>query len=231
MNNSDIKNYNNKDNLINILKESESIMISIVIISKAMINNNANNNANKNLDHILNSESYDNVGILNITHTDAYTQDIKNRFESLYALLDAKYIFPLSIWKNNIAETKISTGNINRYIDIEMNKMDKFKVNIMLDNIKQNIPRFNYIILSSILEFFENKFNELKMCKLYYSIWIKHIGTYKFYKFIENKCKIKNIIWIEDINQGLNKNQIKYYRQYGIKEKNNKQNNRKRKLE
>ena len=84
----------NTNDLVQTLMNYESIMLSIVIISKGLINNNEINYNS----YPLNLESKENIDILNITYTDSYTQDLKNSIESMYELLGAKYIFPLGIW-------------------------------------------------------------------------------------------------------------------------------------
>lgn len=220
----------NTDDLVQILMNSESIMLSIVIISKGLINN-CNTNFNS---HPLNFESKENIAILNITHTDSYTQDLKNRIESMYELLGAKHIFPLGIWKNNLEKTKLSTGNINRHIYNDIDQIHNLRVNIMIDSIKQNIPKCNYVMEYKIIESLTQGLNEIGMEQVYLSEWVncfKSNDFDKLYKYIEKKYKIKNIIMVKDVINGLDKNQIQYLRQYGIKQKNNKQNGRKRKIQ
>lgn len=218
----DITNKPDTDDLVQILMNSESIMLSIVIISKGLINS-----------HHSNLESKENIAVLNITHTDSYTQDLKNRIENMYELLGARYIFPLCIWKNNLEITKQSTGNINRHIYNDIDQMCNFKVNIMIDTIKQNIPKHNYVVQYKIIESLTQGLKDMGLEPVYLSEWIDCIKSNNFNKltkYIEKKYKIKNIIVLQNINNGLDKNQIQYLRQYGIEQKKNKYNNRKRKI-
>lgn len=219
----------NINDLVQTLLKSESIMLSIVIISKGLINSNEINFNS----HPSNLESKENIAILNITHTDSYTQDLKNRIESMYELLGAKYIFPIGIWKNNIENTKQSTGNINRHIYNHINQIRNLRVNIMIDNIKQNIPKYNYVISYKIIESLTQELKDMGLEQVYLSESINCLKTNDFTKlstYIEKICGIKNIIIVQDINMGLCEKQIQYYRQYGIETINNKQNKRKRKL-
>jgi len=218
----DITNKPDTDDLVQILINSESIMLSIVIISKGLINS-----------HHSNLESKENIAVLNITHTDSYTQDLKNRIENMYELLGARYIFPLCIWKNNLEITKQSTGNINRHIYNDIDQMCNFKVNIMIDTIKQNIPKHNYVVQYKIIESLTQGLKDMGLEPVYLSEWIDCIKSNNFNKltkYIEKKYKIKNIIVLQNINNGLDKNQIQYLRQYGIEQQKNKYNNRKRKI-
>lgn len=236
--NSNIINKTNTDNIIDksntndlvqTLMNSESIMLSIVIISKGLINNNGINYNS----HPSNLESKENIAILNITHTDSYTQDIINRIKSMYELLGAKHIFPLGIWKNNLEKTKQSTGNINRHIYNYINQIYNLRVNIMIDNIKQNIPKYNYVMSYQIIETLTQGLKNMKLKQIYLSESVdcfKSNNIAKLKKYIEEKYEIDNIIIVQDSYSGLNNNQIKYLRQYGIEQKNNKQNNRKRKI-
>lgn len=225
-----INSNSNTNDLVQNLINSESIMLSIVIISKGLINNN---DINFN-SHPSNLESKENIAILNITHTDSYTQDLKNRIESMYELLGAKHIFPLGIWKNNLEKTKQSTGNIIRHIYNDINQIRNLKVNIMIDNIKQNIPKYNYVMEYKIIETLTKGLNDMGLEQVYLSEWVncfKSTDFDKLSKYIEKKYNIKNIILVKDTINGLGKNQIKYLRQYGIEQPNNKQYNRKRKIQ
>lgn len=110
-----------RNNLIKCIKETESIILSIIVVSKGLVNTgsiNVNNNPDCDKNTICNKniKSQDNLILLNITHTDSYLQDLNSRFSSLYNQLGAKFIFPIEIWQNNIENTLESTGNINRYI-------------------------------------------------------------------------------------------------------------------
>ena len=217
----DITNKPDTDDLVQILMNSESIMLSIVIISKGLINS-----------HPSNLEPKENIAILNVTHTDSYTQDLKNRIENMYELLGAKFIFPLSVWKNNLETTKQSTGNINRHIYNDIDQMRNFKVNVMIDTIKQNIPKHNYVVQYEIIESLTQGLKDMELEPVYLSEWIDCIKSNNFNKltkYIEKKYKIKNIIVVQNTNDGLDKNQIQYLRQYGIEQK-KKSNNRKRKI-
>jgi len=222
-------NKSNTNELVQTLMNSESIMLSIVIISKGFISNNGINNNS----HLSNLESKENIAILNITHTDSYIQNLKNRIETMYELLGAKYIFPLGIWKNNLEKTKQSTGNINRHIYNDINQIRNLRINIMIDNIKQNIPKYNYIMSYQIIENLTQGLKNMKLKQIYLSEWVecfKFNDFDKLSKSIGEKCRIDNITVIKDTYLGLNNNQIQYLRQYGIKQKNNKQINRKRKI-
>lgn len=219
----------NTNDLVQTLMNSESIMLSIVIISKGLINNNGINYNS----HPSKLESKENIAILNITHTDSYIQDLKNRIESMYELLGAKHIFPLGIWKNNLEKTKQSTGNINRHIYNDINQIRNLRVNIMIDNIKQNIPKYNYVMSYQIIESLTQGLKNMKLEQIYLSEWVdcfKSNNFAKLTKYIEEKYEIDNIIVVQDNYSGLNNNQIQYLRQYGIEQKNNKSNNRKRKI-
>ena len=221
----------NTDDLVQTLMSSESIMLSIVIISKGLISKSLSQSSN--LESKKNLESKENIAILNITHTDSYTQYLKNRIESLYELMGSKLIFPLGIWKNNLKKTKQSTGNINRQIYNDIDQIRNLRVNVMIDNIKQNIPKYNYVMEHKIIESLTQGMNNMGLEQVYLSKWV---DCFKFNDFdkltehIENKYKIKNINMIKDTINGLGKNQIQYLRQYGIEQQNNKKYNRKRKI-
>jgi hypothetical protein len=210
-----------KNNLKTCLEESESIILSIIIISKGLVNSNNNPNNNELLSDI---KSQDNLILLNITHTDSYLQNLSSRFDSLYNQLGAKYIFPLEIWQNNMTLTNLSIGNINRYIYnefINSEQMSKLKVNIMIDNLKQNIPKYNYILAPDVIDFFSQTCKNLDLTKIYFSEWVnvlKSNNIDKFTELIESKYKIDNPILIQNTNIGMTKNQIKYFRQYGIQQ-------------
>lgn len=133
-----------KNNLKTHLKNSECVILSIVVISKGIINTE--------------NTSQENIILLNISHTDSYLQNLKTKFESLYNQLEALYVFPIQIWKNNLDNTKLSTGNIYRHIYNDMEQLvlvDKLKINIMIDNVKQNVPKNNYIMSNKVIEYFE----------------------------------------------------------------------------
>lgn len=236
--------------LIKNLAESESIILSIVIISKGIVNGN---NIFPSNSAIISSSgsgtlSYNNIILLNITYTDSYLQNLSNRFKSLYNQLNAEHIFPISIWKNDIKKTNKSTGNINRkiynYFD-NNDKIENYRINILIDNIKQNIPKQNYIMSPKVIEFFTNLCTDMNLTEIYYSEWInifkpqKSIDTQntkynneysELIAYIEKKYKISDLFVIQDSKFGLLKEQIKYFRQYGIDYKNNiSDNNKKRK--
>lgn len=216
------------NNTSKILVESEIIMLSIVIIDKGLINNNLINN---DLIFDVNLKSTDNIAILNITHSDSYMQNLKNRFDSMYELLGAKLIFTLCIWKNNIKKTNYSTGNINRFINL--NQIQNLRVNIMIDNIKQNIPKYNYIMNYQVIDNLTKVLDKMGLEQIFLSDWtncFKFNNFDKLTKYIKKKYLIDNLIIISNIKNGLNINQIQYYRQYGIKQQNNTLFNRKRKI-
>lgn len=234
----------NKEKLVECMKECESVILSIVVISKGIVNSSTNINEPIDL------EPDENIVILNISHTDSYSQNLKIRFNSLYSQLNTKYIFPLQIWKNNIGRTKLSTGNINRYIYNELNKtqiqtsqtkqvdentfdeIEKLKVNIMIDSVKQNIPKYNYILSPQVIELFSSMCEQMNLEQIYFSEWanvLKQNDFSRLKKLIEEKHKIFNPILVQDSSLGMTKEQIQYFRQYGINCKNTHNNFKKRK--
>jgi hypothetical protein len=223
-------NISEKENLKACLEESESIILSIIVISKGLVNLCDNDNQS-NYD----IRSHDNLILLNITHTDSYLQNLSTRLDSLYNQLGVKYIFPLEIWQNNITQTKLSIGNINRYIYnrfINSEKMSKLRVNIMIDNLKQNIPKYNYILAPDVIDFFSQICKNFDLTKIYFSEWInvlKSNDINKLKKLIESKYNINNPTFVYNTNMGMTKNQIQYFRQYGIQETNTNIITRKRK--
>ena len=235
---SDMTNEFDRNNLIKCIKESESIILSIIVVSKGLVNtssSNVNSDTDNNSDK--NVQSQDNLILLNITHTDSYLQDLSSRFSSLYSQLGAKFIFPIEIWQNNIEHTLESTGNINRYIYNQFNKssvMKKFRVNIMIDNVKQNIPKYNYVVSPDVINFFSQICEQMYLNKIYFSEWVKKIKSNNIEElknFIESKYNIDSSIVIQDFNLGMTSKQIQYFRQYGITQNNNKNNfSKKRKI-
>lgn len=221
-----------KNNLIKCIKYSESIILSIIVISKGLVNMSLNSNTDNNWDNKI--QSQDNLILLNITHIDSYLQDLSSRFNSMYSQLGAKYIFPLEIWQNNIEKTLESTGNINRYIYNQFNKsneMKKIRVNIMIDNIKQNIPKYNYVLSPEVINFFSQTCEHLSLNKIFFSEWIKKIKSNnvdELKNFIESKYNISSCTVIQDFNLGMTSNQVQYFRQYGTKQNTNKINNSKK---
>lgn len=216
-----------RNNLIKCIKETESIILSIIVVSKGLVNTgsiNVNNNPDCDKNTICNKniKSQDNLILLNITHTDSYLQDLNSRFSSLYNQLGAKFIFPIEIWQNNIENTLESTGNINRYIYNQFKKsniMKKFSVNIMIDNIKQNIPKYNYVVSPDVINFFSQICEQLSMNKIYFSEWVKKIKSNnidELKNFIESKYNIESSVVIQDFNLGMTSKQIQYFRQYGL---------------
>lgn len=209
-------NQTNKNNFVQCMEESETIILSIIIVSKGLVN------MNTQTDSFTNIESKDDLVLLNITHTDSYLQNIESRLNSMYKYLGAKYIFPLEIWKNNILNTKLSTSNINRHIYnklVQTEKMEKLKVNIMIDNLQENIPKYNYVLSSDIVDFFTHTCSQLNLLKIYFSKWIEILKTNqidKLVEFIKSKYNITNPLLVQNSNLGMGKNQIKYFRQYGI---------------
>jgi len=218
----------NKNNLETCLTKSESIILSLIVISKGLVNNYNQNELSSDL------SSQDNIVLLNITHTDSYLQNLSLRLDSLYNQLGAKYIFPLEIWQNNLSDTNLSIGNINRYIYnkfINCEKMSKYKVNVMINNLKQNIPKYNYVLAPDVIDFFSQTCENLNLKKIYFSESInvlKSNDTSELTKLLQSKYKINNPIFINNVNMGMNKNQIQYFRQYGIQQ-NTQVNTRKRK--
>lgn len=235
---SDMTNEFDRNNLIKCIKESESIILSIIVVSKGLVNtclSNVNLDNDNNCDK--NVQSQDNLILLNITHTDSYLQDLSSRFSSLYSQLGAKFIFPIEIWQNNIEHTLESTGNINRYIYNQFNKssvMKKFRVNIMIDNVKQNIPKYNYVVSPDVINFFSQICEQMSLNKIYFSEWVKKIKSNNIEELknlIESKYNIDSSIVIQDFNLGMTNKQIQYFRQYGITQNNNKNNfSKKRKM-
>ena len=213
-----------KNYLIECLKKSQSIILSIVVISKGLINLNHIDVDNEQLCVLNDIQTKDDIILLNITHTDSYLQSTKSKINSLYNQLGAKYIFPLEIWQNNIKNTEISIGNINRYIYNKINKSNKmkqFKVQIMIDNIKQNIPKHNYVLSYDVIDFFSQICNNIQLNKIYHSKWIETLklnNSIELIKQIELKYKIKEPIVIQDCNFSMTKKQIQYFKQYGIQE-------------
>jgi hypothetical protein len=222
-------NQNINFNLIsNSICNNQCIMLSIVVISKGIINTLAN------LTNLTNSESKENISILNITHTDSHTQNISDRINLLYSCMGAKLIFPLVIWKNNIPDTLLSTGNANRIISRFVNgDINQYKLNIMIDSIKQNIPRQNYIMAKEPIDIFNQICQDINLKCIYRTNFIDDFNPSQIAKYIGSHYKIK-IINIDDIKYSLTYKQIQYYRQYGINNPNgqinklNKSNKRKR---
>lgn len=222
------------------MRECESIILSIVVISNGIVN------LPTDFNEMINIEPKENIVILNISHTDSYSQDLELRFNSLYSQLNTKYIFPLQIWKNNIEKTKLSTGNINRYIYNKLNQtkqteyieenmfneIEKLKVNIMIDGLKQNIPKYNYILSPQVIKLFSSMCEQMNLEQIYFSEWtnvLKQNNYLRLTKFIENKYKISNPILVRDVNLGMTKEQIQYFRQCGINYDNTNNHTRKRK--
>lgn len=201
-------------NFTECLKKSELIILSIVIVSRGLINNN---DETVSFDESNKVVSCDNIILLNISHTDSYLQNLTNKYDSLYNQLGAKFIFPIEIWKNDIKKTLNSTGNINRriYNLINLYKMKKFKLNVMIDNIKQNIPKHNYIVSSDLVNYFSEICEQFNLDRVYFSEWfetIKSNNIEKLIKFIKFKYNIEPFV-ITDTDFSLNKKQINYYRQ------------------
>ena len=231
-----------RNNLIECIEQSESIILSIIVISKGLVNTGSSNfisdtNVNNDNNCDKNVQSHYNLILLNITHTDSYLQDLSSRFSSLYSQLGAKFIFPIEIWQNNIEHTLESTGNINRYIYNQFNKssvMKKFRVNIMIDNVKQNIPKYNYVVSPDVINFFSQICEQMSLNKIYFSEWVKKIKSNNIEELknlIESKYNIDSSIVIQDFNLSMTSKQIQYFRQYGITQNNNKNNfSKKRKM-
>lgn len=257
----------NKDVLTNVLRKEQCVMISLVIISSGIINKSdtLNNNINVICEEN-NSHLSENIAVLNITHTDSYTQNLSNRIEQLYSQLGAKLIYPLSIWKNNLSHTSKSTGNINRWIQggfvkyncvgkntninfdtnkniyheedgqnkqneqdessnilvITANKLSQYRINIMLDNIRQNLPRQNYIFALEPIVIFNEACKKTGAENVYMSNLIKDgFIPDDIIKIIEKQNNLQVEI-IPTKSNGLSPKQIYWHRQYGI---NNEHNN------
>ena len=179
-----------------------------------------------------------NIGLFNITHTDSYLQNISNRFNSLYSQLGAKLIFPLVIWKNNTKDTLLSTGNISKILNIGLSEnMSNYKINMINNNVRQNIPKQNYILAFEPVKIFNKVCSEFGMECMYISKWLELNNELEFKNSIESmietvqhKYKTKiNPIFSKDFS--LDKQQVQFFRQYGINDymkynysKNNKRN-------
>jgi hypothetical protein len=130
--------------------------------------------------------------------------------------MGSKLIFPLVIWKNNISDTQLSTGNINRIInDLTFTDMNKYKLNLVINSIKQNIPRQNYILTKEPVDIFNKICHDINLKCIYKTNLIDNFNSNQIIKYIESHWKIK-LININDIKYSLTWNQIQYYRQYGI---------------
>ena len=227
-------NQNINNSIYNSLSNEQCLILSIVIISKGIININHQTvqtdqtdqtdqtvqityTKQNNLEQQINNQTdlKDNLAILNITHTDSYRQKIYDRINSLYNQMGASLIFPLVIWKNNISKTLLSTGNINRSINQSFfTDMDKYKLNILVDNIKQNIPKQNYILSEEPIHIFNHLCEYLGMDCIYKTNLIDNFNIDKIFKNIESKYKIK-LNNIADKKFSLSYEQIQYFRQYG----------------
>ena len=160
--------------------------------------------------------------MLNISYTDSYKQNLSNKFNSLYSNLNAKLIFPLIIYKNEISNTLKSTGNINRFINCEVNnQMKKYKSTIILNNIKTNVPKQNYILENEPINIFNELCNKLGLLCIYQTKWTNNfvLTLQKLINGLENKYLI-NINQITN-SHSLSQQQIKYFKQYGLFENNN----------
>ena len=201
MNESDI-NFNV---LGNSLKSEQCVILSLIIISSGIINN------------IDKSSLTSNIAVLNITHTDSYKQNISQRINSLYENQGASFIFPLLIWKNNMSNTLNSTGNINRMIhdkcfcDLDF----KYRIDIMLNNIKQNIPKQNYILDSGPIKIFNDMCQKMGLICIYRSKYSDNFDYDKIIKTIESSYNIF-IVPVKTKQNSLTIKQIQNYRQYGI---------------
>ena len=233
--NTNVNSNTDLDNIYNSISNDQCIMLSIVIISKGIINTSSHSN-NINLDsinlfeQIKYSESNENLAILNITHTDSYNQKISDRINSIYNYMGAKLIFPLIIWKNNIADTLLSTGNINRFINQPIfNPMNNYKLNILIDCIKQNIPKQNYIMAQEPIKIFNKICHDINLKCIYRNNLIDNFNSSQIIEYIESTYQIK-LINITHKKYSLSQGQIQYYRQYGINnyEKSNLKSNKRK---
>ena len=194
--------------LSNSLKCSGCTILSLVIIDSGIINdpNNQQLSCKKML------------AILNITHTDSNNQNVNSRINSMYSHLNAQYIFPLCIWKNNILNSVESTGNINRNINNNFwLNLSVYNLVIGLDNIKQNIPRQNYYLDNEVIDIFNEICLSYNMELVYLSNWVNDFGN-KINSLI-SQLEIKYSIQINKLDKNdysLTKNQQQCFKQNGI---------------
>jgi len=194
--------------LSNALECSGCSILSLVIIASGTINN------------------YDNqqmvckkmIGVFNITHTDSYNQTVNSRINSMYSHLNAQYIFPLCVFKNNIINSEQSTGNINRNINNNLwLDLSVYNLVIGLDNIKQNIPRQNYYLSNSVISIFNEICLSYNMELVYFSSWADNFEKKinKLVPLLEKQYNIQ-IIKLDNNNYSLTKTQQQYFKQNGI---------------
>ena len=194
--------------LSNALKHSGCTILSIVIIESAYINDPEIKNANYKKT----------LAVINITHTDSYNQFVNLRINSLYTQLNAKLIFPLCIWKNNICSSLESTGNINR--NINNNKwldLSNYRLCVGLDNIKHNIPKQNYILNFEVISIFNEICQSYNMELLYSSIWNTDFENKinSLISGLESTYNIK-ITKLDKIDYSLTIQQLQYFKQHSI---------------
>jgi len=201
------------NNLGTIINNSECVLLSLIIVSSCIVNVNTDSKP----------EILENVALLNISYTDSYTQNLSTKFNSLYSNTNSKLIFPICIFKNNIYKTLKSTGNLNRLIHNDIfDGLSNYKINIMLNNIKNNIPRQNYILANEPILIFENLCRELGL-ECIYKINLTTINGLdydftntltKLIEEIENKYSIKTTTLTEKHN--LSTQSIQYLKQNGL---------------
>ncbi len=193
---------NTNSSILDSLKNDQCILLSVCVISDGTVNDNDD------------SKSKNNIAILNITHTDSFNQNINDRINSLYSQLNAKYIFPIVIYKNNLQNTLLSTGNINRLVQqIIYSNINNYKINILIDDVKQRIPRQNYILSNELISYFIKICQGINLECIYKSSYASNILS-----FI-NEIKLTHNIDLFEITNNkfsLSENQIKYFRQYGL---------------
>ena len=198
----------NINSLHNSLECSGCTMLSLVIIDSAIINDTIHQH----------SISKQMLAVINITHTDSNNQNVNSRINSMYSHLNAQYIFPLCIWKNNILNSVETTGNINRNINnnIWLN-LSAYNLVIGLDNIKQNIPRQNYYLSEGVISIFNEICSSYNMELLYSSSWANEFE--KKINLLISKLENKYNIQINKLDKkdySLTKQQQQYFKQNGI---------------
>lgn len=201
-------NVQNINLLSNSLECSGCAILSLVIIASGTINEFDNQR----------SVCKKMIAVLNITHTDSNNQTVNSRINSMYAHLNAQYIFPLCVFKNNIINSEESTGNINRNINNNLwLDMSVYNLVIGLDNIKQNIPRQNYYLCNGVISIFNEICLSYNMELVYFSNWAnnfeKKINI--LIPLLEQQYNIQ-INKLDNNNYSLTKTQQQYFKQNGF---------------